>query len=98
MVYLNYSNLFFNLDSNIIKEYAKRFDLTINTVFQGIIGITLYKLTNLLDFTFGITVSGITIDLDGIEDLIGLTINTLPLRVSINRNIALIDFFKMLHS
>ncbi|MCU1686541.1 MAG: Non-ribosomal peptide synthase domain TIGR01720/amino acid adenylation protein [Amycolatopsis sp.] len=55
--------------------------LTINTVLQGIWGLVLGKLTGRDDVVFGATVSGRPADLPGVDSMVGLFINTVPVRV-----------------
>ncbi len=45
-------------------------------------GILLQKYNNTNDIVFGTTVSGRNTDISGVEDMVGLFINTLPLRVN----------------
>ena len=54
--------------------------LTLNTVVQGAWSILLSRMTGRSDVVFGITVSGRHAELPDIEQMVGLLINTLPLR------------------
>src|SRR5258708_4779567 len=55
--------------------------LTLNTVIQGAWAILLGQLTSSRDVVFGSTVSGRPPEIAGIESMVGLFINTLPVRV-----------------
>ncbi|RJL21417.1 non-ribosomal peptide synthetase, partial [Bailinhaonella thermotolerans] len=55
--------------------------LTLNTVFQAAWGVLLSRLTGRDDVVFGATVSGRPADLPGVEDAVGLFINSVPVRV-----------------
>ncbi|MFL5280789.1 MAG: amino acid adenylation domain-containing protein, partial [Rhodopila sp.] len=55
--------------------------LTVNTVIQGAWAVMLARLTGRDDVTFGVTVSGRPAALQGVEQMVGLFINTVPLRV-----------------
>ncbi|MBD0265040.1 MAG: condensation protein, partial [Tolypothrix sp. Co-bin9] len=68
-----------------LKSLAKSHRLTLNTIVQGIWALLLCRYSNENDIVFGITVSGRPANLPGIESTIGLFINTLPLRVKIDR-------------
>ncbi|MBZ4319205.1 non-ribosomal peptide synthetase [Streptomyces huiliensis] len=57
--------------------------LTLNTVVQGLWGILLGRLTGGRDVVFGASVSGRPADLPGVEAMIGLFINTVPVRVTL---------------
>jgi len=58
--------------------------LTLNTILQGMWGVLLGKLTGLDDVVFGSVVSGRGADLPGVEQMVGLFINTVPVRVRLN--------------
>ena len=60
---------------------AKKHSVTLNTVFQGIWGITLAKYNGRLDVVFGLVVSGRPSRILGVESMVGLFINTIPVRV-----------------
>ncbi|MDQ0377609.1 non-ribosomal peptide synthetase [Amycolatopsis thermophila] len=60
---------------------AREHGLTVNTVVQGLWGLVLGRLTNRDDVLFGATASGRPADLSGVDGMIGLFINTVPVRV-----------------
>ena len=60
---------------------ARQRGLTLNTVVQGLWAVLLGRLTGRDDVVFGVTVSGRPAELAGVERMVGLFINTLPLRV-----------------
>ena len=55
--------------------------LTLNALLQGLWAVLLARRTNQKDIVFGITVSGRNAEVAGIEEMIGMFINTVPLRV-----------------
>ncbi|WP_380567727.1 amino acid adenylation domain-containing protein [Saccharothrix mutabilis] len=63
---------------------AREHGLTVNTVVQGLWGLLLARLTNRDDVVFGATVSGRPADLPGVEGMVGLFINTVPVRVRVD--------------
>ncbi|MCB5182200.1 amino acid adenylation domain-containing protein [Streptomyces antimicrobicus] len=63
---------------------ARRHGLTVNTLLQGAWGILLGRLTGRDDVVFGGTVSGRPPEIPGVENMIGLFINTLPVRVRLD--------------
>ena len=65
-----------------IKTFAREQGITLNTVVQGAVGIVLQTYTQQKDVVMGVTVSGRNIDLSGIEEMVGLFINTLPLKIT----------------
>ncbi|MFJ2766915.1 amino acid adenylation domain-containing protein [Streptomyces sp. NPDC087300] len=64
-----------------LTTFARRQGLTPNTVVQGCWALLLQQLTGRDDVTFGMTVSGRPPQLPGVEGMVGLFINTLPVRV-----------------
>ncbi len=61
-----------------------RTGLTLNTVMQAAWGILLGRLTGRSDVVFGVTVAGRPPEIAGIERMVGLFINTLPLRLKLD--------------
>ena len=62
---------------------ARRLGVTLNTVIQAAWAILLGRLTGRDDVVFGVTVAGRPPEIAGIERMVGLFINTLPLRVKL---------------
>ena len=62
---------------------ARGRSLTLNTYVQGLWAILLGRLTGRDDVVFGVTVAGRPPEIAGIESMVGLFINTLPLRVKL---------------
>ncbi|MEU7137797.1 condensation domain-containing protein, partial [Streptomyces sp. NPDC046261] len=67
-----------------LQEFARGRSLTMNTVVQVAWGLLLSRVTGREDVVFGATVSGRPPELPGIESMVGLFINTLPVRMKIN--------------
>ncbi|OBK50780.1 non-ribosomal peptide synthetase, partial [Mycobacterium sp. 1081908.1] len=63
-----------------LTDLARRQHTTLNTVLQAAWARLLSALTNQHDVVFGITVSGRPADLAGAEFMVGLFINTVPVR------------------
>ncbi|MBU0485482.1 MAG: amino acid adenylation domain-containing protein [Proteobacteria bacterium] len=64
-----------------LSELAARNLVTINTVIQCLWGILLSRYNDTDDSVFGMTVSGRPPEIPGIERMIGLFINTVPVRI-----------------
>ncbi|ARM85262.1 non-ribosomal peptide synthetase [Marinobacter salarius] len=62
-------------------ERARDEKLTVNTFMQAAWALVLMRHGGLDEALFGVTVAGRPAELDGIEDTLGLFINTLPLRI-----------------
>ncbi|WP_289355734.1 non-ribosomal peptide synthetase [Paenibacillus sp. S-12] len=67
-----------------LQQLARQHNVTLNTVVQGAWAILLYRYTGETDVVFGSTVAGRPADLQGSEQMVGLFINTLPVRVQVN--------------
>jgi amino acid adenylation domain-containing protein/non-ribosomal peptide synthase protein (TIGR01720 family) len=67
-----------------LHTFARSRSLTVNTVVQGVWAVLLGWLTGRADVTFGATVSGRPTELPGVERMIGLLINTVPVRVNVD--------------
>ncbi|MGV9775910.1 amino acid adenylation domain-containing protein, partial [Streptosporangium sp. NPDC003464] len=63
---------------------ARTHSTTLNTVMQAAFGLLLAQLTGRDDVVFGGTVSGRPAELPGVERMIGLFVNTLPVRVRLH--------------
>ncbi|CAM4470368.1 Beta-ketoacyl-acyl-carrier-protein synthase I [Mycobacterium basiliense] len=65
-------------------DVARSCGVTVNTLAQVGWALVLSSLTGRDDVVFGVTVSGRPADLSGVESMVGLFINTVPLRVRLN--------------
>ncbi|WP_371627472.1 amino acid adenylation domain-containing protein [Streptomyces sp. NBC_01116] len=64
-----------------LQDRARATGTTLNTVVQTGWGLVLSRLTGRDDVVFGSAVSGRPAELDGVEGMLGLFVNTLPTRV-----------------
>ncbi|MFE7113738.1 condensation domain-containing protein, partial [Streptomyces sp. NPDC057600] len=62
------------------RDYAKSQRVTMNTLVQGLWSVLLSRYSRQDEVLFGSTISGRSIDLPGVESMMGLFINTLPVR------------------
>ncbi|MEH1968905.1 condensation domain-containing protein [Nostoc sp.] len=69
--------------TNLLKSLAQEHKITLNTLIQGVWALLLSRYATSADVLFGITVSGRSADVVGIDSMIGLFINTLPLRIKV---------------
>ncbi len=66
-----------------LERQARRHQLTLNTLVQGAWGLLLGRSTGVDDVVFGATVSGRPAELPDVEEMVGLFINTLPVRLDL---------------
>lgn len=78
-----------------MKLFAQENSLTLNTILQAAWAILLSRYAGVKDVVFGTVVSGRTSEVTDIENMIGLFINTLPLRILLPDQDRIIDW---LHS
>jgi len=69
--------------SQALQAFAKHHQLTLNTLVQGAWGLLLSRYSGENDVVFGATVSGRPADMADIESMVGLFINSLPVRVKV---------------
>jgi amino acid adenylation domain-containing protein len=67
-----------------LHDLAQHCRVTLNTLVQGAWAILLSRYSGVNDVLFGITVAGRPAELDNVEEILGLFINGLPLRVAID--------------
>ncbi len=87
------------LDNDIIKGLKKisvNAKITLNTVFQAIWGILLQWYNNTTDVVFGAVVSGRPSEVEGIESMLGLFVNTIPIRVKCDERSTFVGLAKQL--
>ncbi|MGW6789409.1 amino acid adenylation domain-containing protein [Streptomyces chartreusis] len=70
--------------SDALTTLARRHGLTVNTVMQGAWAMLLARLTGRTDVVFGATVAGRPAELPGVESMVGLFINSVPVRVRLD--------------
>jgi len=81
-----------------LRELGRTRHVTLNTVVQGAWAILLSRYTGQSDIVYGTTVSGRPPELEGSEQMIGLFINTLPLRVEMNDAMTIDDLLGRIQS
>ncbi|MFE6423623.1 condensation domain-containing protein, partial [Streptomyces rochei] len=84
--------------SGALAAWARGHGVTMNTVVQGAWALALAQATGRDDVVFGATVSGRPPELPGVESMIGLFINTLPVRARLDHAEPLGDLFRRLQA
>ncbi|MBV9774988.1 MAG: amino acid adenylation domain-containing protein, partial [Gemmatimonadetes bacterium] len=69
--------------SSAVRSRAGRLGVTLNTLVQGAWVLLLSRYSGEDDVVFGTTMSGRPAELEGVEEMVGLFINTLPVRARI---------------
>jgi non-ribosomal peptide synthase protein (TIGR01720 family) len=79
-----------------LQAYVRRRQITLNTMLLGVWGIVLSRLGNAGDVVFGTAVSGRPPSLPGVESIVGVFINMLPLRVVLSNESPVTDWLRQL--
>ncbi|UHA73547.1 non-ribosomal peptide synthase/polyketide synthase [Paenibacillus sp. 481] len=82
--------------SGRLSRVAKQHQVTLNTLLQAAWGIILQKYNGTSDAVFGSVVSGRPAEIGGIEEMIGLFINTIPVRVACTAETSFADVMEQL--
>lgn len=77
-----------------IRNFVNEQGITMASFFYAMWGILLQKYNISKDIVFGITLSGRNPRLLGIESMVGLFINTVPLRITFNENDSVLDIIR----
>ncbi|WP_343780302.1 amino acid adenylation domain-containing protein [Virgibacillus salarius] len=80
--------------TNALTNIAKSSKTTLNTIIQVVWGILLQQYNQTNDVVFGSVVSGRNYDIESLEEMVGLFINMIPVRITSNPKQIFIDLLK----
>jgi len=75
-------------------EVAKECGATLSAVIMGLVLIAYGRLIDSEDYIIGVVFNGRPSELEGIDQMVGMFMNTLPLRAKIKRDAKIIDVIK----
>jgi amino acid adenylation domain-containing protein/FkbM family methyltransferase len=81
-----------------LQSFARAHHLTLGTLVQGAWALLLARHAGVDDVVFGVTVTGRPAELDQVEAMVGLFINTLPLRVRVRPQDRLVPWLRALQA
>lgn len=81
-----------------LQSIIQKHRLTLNTLFQGAWALLLSRYSGESDIIFGATVSGRPPSLTDVESMVGLFINTLPVRVEVKPDAVLLSWLQDLQA
>ncbi|WP_337824960.1 non-ribosomal peptide synthase/polyketide synthase [Amycolatopsis sp. A1MSW2902] len=81
-----------------LDAFVKRHGLTHNVVLQGAWALLLSVYSGQNDVVFGATASGRPAEVSGVDDIPGIFINTLPVRVAVDRGLPVADWLARLQA
>ena len=83
----------FSTDETVrLQDAARKHRVTLNTLVQGAWALVLSRYSGQQDVVFGATVSGRPPELKGVEEMVGIFINTLPVRVRVAPEMPVADW------
>ncbi|HZI11032.1 MAG TPA: amino acid adenylation domain-containing protein [Myxococcus sp.] len=85
-------------DTAALQSFARRHQLTLNTLLQAAWALLLARHSGLDDVLFGITVAGRPPELPGADNMVGLFINSLPARVRLPAHEPLLSWLQSLQA
>ncbi|WP_420849199.1 amino acid adenylation domain-containing protein [Parafrankia soli] len=77
-----------------VRELSRRHGITVNTVFNAALALVLGNAVGSGDVVFGTTVAGRPTDVEGIDEVIGLFLNTVPVRVRLDPRESVLDLLR----
>ncbi len=80
-----------------IERISKELKITPNSIFETAWGILLSRYNDCENVAFGKVVSGRNLPLDGIDETVGLFINTIPKCIQIEQNIKVCDLLQIVN-
>ncbi|HEY0737737.1 MAG TPA: amino acid adenylation domain-containing protein, partial [Herpetosiphonaceae bacterium] len=80
------------------QAFVHQHQLTLNTLVQGAWALLLSRYSSQQDILYGVTVSGRPPELEGVEQMIGIFINTLPMRALVDPHAALLPWLKQMQA
>ena len=83
-IYVHQEQLLGRELAEAVQQMGRRYRLTTNTIVQSAWALLLARYSRQPEVVYGVTVSGRPGELTGVEQMVGLFINTLPLRVRID--------------
>ncbi|WP_193200007.1 non-ribosomal peptide synthetase, partial [Nostoc sp. MG11] len=81
-----------------LQAFARQHQLTLSNLVQGAYALTLARYSGESEVVFGVTMAGRPPLLAGLESMVGLFINTLPLRVSVTDQYRLLPWLQTLQA
>ena len=81
-----------------LETFARAHQLTLNTLVQAAWALLLSRYSGETDVVLGVIVSGRPAAITGVESMLGLFINALPLRISVSGDATLVDWLQNLQN
>jgi amino acid adenylation domain-containing protein/non-ribosomal peptide synthase protein (TIGR01720 family) len=97
----NYNKQYLQLSAQTaaaMQTLARQHHLTVSVLIQGAWALLLSRYSGESDVVFGMTVAGRPPELQGVESMVGLFINTLPVRVQLPTDVSVLSWLQNLQA
>ncbi|MDD9945598.1 MAG: amino acid adenylation domain-containing protein, partial [Myxococcales bacterium] len=81
-----------------LRAFAAAYDLTLNTLCQGAWALLLWRSSGAREVLYGVTVAGRPAELPRSDEMMGLFINSLPLRIACPSELGLVPWLQTLQT
>ena len=81
-----------------MQAFVRRHRLTSNTLMKGMWALLLSRYSGARDVVFGSVVSGRHVELEGVESMVGVFINTLPVRARVDPDAPLLPWLRQMQA
>lgn len=81
-----------------VEHFARTYNVTVNAIINAAWGLLLQRYNDSDEAIYGLTVSGRPDDLDGVEQMIGLFINTIPIVIREPNNLSATEYIIHIHN
>lgn len=78
----------------LVNQVSLKFGVTLSCLLQSVWGILLMRYNNAKDVVFGLVVSGRNSEVEGIESMVGLFVNTIPVRIKVEDETTIADLLR----
>jgi len=85
-------------DTSALRVMLRQHELTLSTLVQGVWALLMGYYSGERDVLFGAAVSGRSLACEGIETLVGMCVNTIPVRAQISGSESVVEFLRRLQS
>ncbi|MCG7407271.1 amino acid adenylation domain-containing protein [Paenibacillus sp. ACRRX] len=85
------------IESDEVSAFVRQHGITLASLLYSAWGSVLQKYLQSSDIVIGTTVSGRVPELDGVEDMVGLFINTIPLRITMKEEEPALELVNRIH-
>ncbi|KAJ1963119.1 hypothetical protein IWQ62_003313, partial [Dispira parvispora] len=85
---------------SLVRSWCNKLGITVNSLVRGLWALQLgrYLGKDTREVTFGVMVTGRDGEIDGIDEMVGLTVNTVPFRVALDRTQSVQSWLQEIHT